>query len=176
FGNLFQIRSMGAVSILEFACMVEAALERAASGGAETEPSIAQDVLLEIVAEPWADQVGPADPRFSDLLPALPQATMLEMLDALTSGPDRDAAALSQLSKAVPELRKRVEQITALPIEGQLAEFLHALSRFDGERLRALVDRFGWGGKPSITLEEAGERLNITRRRMRQLEGKGAKP
>src|SRR5262245_31391944 len=63
FGNLFQIRSMGAVSILEFACMVEAALERAASGEAETEPSIAQDALLEIVAEPWADQVGPADPR-----------------------------------------------------------------------------------------------------------------
>jgi hypothetical protein len=172
FGSLFQIRSMGAVSILEFACMVEAALERAASGGAETEPSIAQDVLLEIVAEPWADQVGPADPRFSDLLPALPQATMLEMLDALTSGPDSDSAALSQLAEAVPELRKRLEQIRALPLEGQLEDFLRALSHFDGERLGALIDRFGWGGKPSITLEEAGERLNITRERMRQLQEK----
>ena len=172
FGNLFQIRSMGAVSILEFACMVEAALERAASGGAETEPSIAQDALLEIVAEPWAEQVGPADPRFSDLLPALPQATMLEMLDALTSGPDGDAIALCQLSQALPDLRNRLEQIAALPLEGQLSGFLHALSGFEGERLLALVDRFGWSGKPPVTLEEAGERLNITRERIRQLQEK----
>jgi hypothetical protein len=172
FGDLFKIRSMGLVSVLEFACMVEAALDRSASGGAETTPTPTDDELLEIISEPWADQVGAADPRFSDLLPPVPQATVLEMIDALTSGPDNDAMALSQLSQTVPELRKRLEQITALPLEGQLGEFLRALSRFEGERLWALVDRFGWGGKPPITLEEAGERLNITRERVRQLQEK----
>jgi hypothetical protein len=171
FADLFEIRSMGVVSILELACTVEAALERSTAGVNEV-PGLTEHELSEIVAEDWADQVGPADPRFSDLLPALPQATILEMLDALTSAPDNDAAALSQLSKAVPELRKRLEQIAALPLEDQLGEFLHALSRFDGARLSALVDRLGWGGKPCITLEEAGERLGVTRERMRQLQEK----
>ena len=97
---------------------------------------------------------------------------MLEMVDALTSGPDNDAAVLSQLSKVVPELRKRLEQITALPLERQLGEFLSALSRCEGQRLSALADRLGWAGKPPITLEEAGQRLNITRERMRQLQEK----
>jgi hypothetical protein len=169
-GNLLGERER--VSILEFACMVEAALERLASGVPETEPILAQDKLLEIVGEPWADQVGPTDPRFSDLLSPVPQATVLEMIDVWTSGPDSDATALSQLSRTGPELRKRLEQITALPLESQLGEFLRALSRFEGERLRTLIDRFGWAGKPPITLEEAGERLDITRERVRQLQEK----
>src|SRR5262249_18334030 len=171
FADLFGVWSMGVVSILEFACRVEAALERSPARMTAA-PTFPEHELLQIVAEPWVDHVGHADPRFSDLFPALPQATMLEMLAVLTSGPNSDAAALSQLSDAVPELRKRLEQIMALPLEGQLAGFLHALSRFDGERLRALVDRFGLGGKPSIPLEEAGERLNITRERVRQLQEK----
>jgi hypothetical protein len=172
FRNLFEIRSMGAVSILEFACMIEAVLERSASDGPETAPAPSQGELLKIVGETWADQVGPADPRFSDLLSPMPQATVLEMIDVLTSGPDSNATALSQLSQMVPELRRRLEQITALPLESQLGEFMRALSRFEGERLRALIDRFGWGGKPPITLEEAGERLHITRERVRQLQEK----
>jgi len=172
FGDLFKIWSMGLVSILEFACTVEAALEQAVTGGPDAAPSPTDDELVEIIAEPWADQVGATDPRFSDLLPSAPQATVLEMIDALTSGPETDAKALSQLSQAVRELRKRLEEITTLPLEGQLGEFFRALSGFDGERLSALIDRFGWGGKPPITLEEAGERLNITRERVRQLQEK----
>ena len=167
FGDLFKIRSMGVVSILEFACMVEAALEKSTSS--ET-PSSSDDELLNIIGQPWTDQVGPADPRFSDLLPPLPQATLLEMIDALTSGPDNNSTTLSQLSKGVPEVRKRLEEIAVLPLERQLEEFLSALSRFEGERLSALVDRLGWGGKPALTLEEAGSRLGITRERMRQLQ------
>jgi hypothetical protein len=172
FGDLFKIWSMGLVSILEFACTVEAALEQSVTGEPDAAPRPTDDELVEIIAEPWADQVGATDPRFSDLLPPAPQATVLEMIDALTSGPESDAKALSQLSQAVPELRKRLEEITTLPLEGQLGEFFRALSGFDGERLSALIDRFGWGGKPAITLEEAGERLNITRERVRQLQEK----
>jgi hypothetical protein len=160
---------MGVVSILEFACIVEAALEKSTTSGP---PPGSTDELLRIIDQPWADQVGPADPRFSDLLPSLPQATLLEMIDALTSGPDSDATTLSLLSNAVPEVRKRLEQIAALPLERQLGEFLGALSRFEGERLSALLDRFGWAGNPPLTLEEAGQRLNITRERMRQLQEK----
>ena len=68
------------------------------------------------------------------------------------------------------QLQKRVRAIKALPLERQLTDFLRALSRFDGERLAALLDRFGWSGSPPITLEDAGSRLGVTRERVRQLQ------
>ena len=170
FGELFAIRSMGVVCILELACIIEAALERSAPSVSTVEPLLADDELLEAIAAPWADQVGPADPRFSDLLPPLPQATIFEMMDAFTAGPTFDATIPAQISRALPALRRRLDQIAALPLEGQLSEFLRSLSRLEGERLQTMVDRFGWGGAPPITLEQAGERLNITRERVRQLQ------
>jgi Sigma-70, region 4 len=94
------------------------------------------------------------------------------MLEALTSSPETDAAALSLLAEAMSGLRKRLEAIAALPLEGQLRGLLRALSGFEGERLQALLDRLGWSGKRAITLEEAGKRLGITRERMRQLQEK----
>ena len=169
YGRLLDIRAMGAVSILEFACVAEAALARASTAPTEPHPSD-EGALLSIVSEPWVDKVGPADPRFSDLIPAVSYATVLELLDDLTSGPDADRQVLEQLTSAVPELRKRASQIKLLPLEQQLSDFLRALSRFEGERLSAMMDRFGWNGIPAITLEEAGSRLGITRERLRQLQ------
>jgi Sigma-70, region 4 len=169
FGRLFDIRSMGAVSILEFACLAEAALEQASSPAIEPSPST-DDALLSIVSEDWVDQVGPADPRFSDIIPPISHATVLELLDSLTSGPDADRQALENLTQAIPELRKRTSQIKVLPLELQLNDFLRALTRFDGKRLSALMDRFGWSGSEALTLEEAGSRLGVTRERMRQLQ------
>ena len=72
----------------------------------------------------------------------------------------------------MPELQKRLNKIDAQPLEAQLEEFLRAVCRFEGVRLKALLDRFGWGGKPPITLEEAGTRLGVTRERVRQLQEK----
>ena len=169
YGRLMDVRSMGAVSILEFACLAEAALEKASTPPRESGTSD-DDALLTIVSEPWADQVGPADPRFSDIIPPVSSATILELLDSLTSGPDTDSQVLEKLTHAVPELRKRTSQIKALPLEQQLSDFLRALSRFDGERLSAFMDRFGWHGTEAITLEETGSRLGITRERVRQLQ------
>ncbi len=162
---------MGVVSILEFACVVEAALDHSASA-AEAPKALGDNDILEIVAEPWVDQVGPADPRFSDLLPPIPVATVFEMLDLLTGSPEINTAAVKQLAEAIPELRRRLGEIEATLLEDQLSSLLQVLSRFDGERLRALIDRFGWGGKRPITLEEAGGRLGVTRERLRQLQEK----
>lgn len=171
FARLFEIRSMGVVSILEFACMVEAAVGRA-SGSQPRPHAFSESELLDIISEPWVDQVGAADPRFADLIPPVPHATVFEILDNLTSGPEDDAHVLEALAEGMPELHRRLRQIQALPLERQLQDFLRALSRFEGERLRALIDRFGWGGALPITLEEAGARLNITRERLRQLQEK----
>ncbi len=173
FGKLLEIRSMGVVSILEFACVAEAALDHASTAPNESSKPHEEE-LLALISEPWADQIGPADPRFSDLITAAPGATIFEILDSATSGPDEDKQVLNQLANAVPEIRERISIIRTLPLEKQLSDFLRVLSRYDGERLSALLDRFGWGGSPSITLEESGSRLGITRERLRQLQEKVA--
>lgn len=169
FGHVLEIRSMGVVSILEFACMTEAALQRAALSKEPLDPLEAGEVL-ELISEPWVDQVGPADPRFADLFPSGSWATIFEMLDAATSGPDADIRVLEHLARSLPELRRRLTRIKSLPLERQLCEFLQALSRYEGERLSALIDRLGWGGRPAATLEEAGTRIKVTRERLRQLQ------
>jgi hypothetical protein len=169
--RLFDVRAMGVVSILEFACLVEAAVSRASKVQVET-TVFSENELLEIISEPWIDQVGAADPRFGDLIPPAPHATVLELLDNLTSGPREDGGLLEQLAQAMPEIQDRLKKIAALPLEQQLEDFLRSLSRFEGERLSALSDRLGWGGSPPITLEEAGKKLGITRERLRQLQEK----
>ena len=170
FARLFEIRSMGVVSILEFACLVEAIVERASTSSEHQ--AFNQDELLGIIAEPWVDKVGAEDPRFGDIIPPSPHATVFEILDSLTSGPTNESHALDQLAEAMPELKDRLERIESLSLEEQLEDFLQAVSRFEGDRLRALRDRLGWAGVPAITLEEAGSRLGITRERLRQLQDK----
>jgi hypothetical protein len=169
--RLFDVRSMGVVSILEFVCLLETTVARA-SGLNQQPHAFSENELLEIISESWIGQVGPADPRFADLIPPGPHVTIFEMLDNLTSGPGDDTHALELLAEGMPELQRRLKQIEGLPLEAQLEDFLRALSRFEGERLRALIDRFGWSGSPAITLEEAGTRLGITRERLRQLQEK----
>jgi Sigma-70, region 4 len=167
YGRLLDIRSMGIVSILEFACLTEAAVRRA---NPAKEAPIDVSEALQVISEEWVDQVGPTDPRFADLLPMVSRATLFEILDSLTSGPDADEKALEATARAIPALRQRLREIKALPLEKQLADFLRRLSRYDGERMMALTDRLGWHGTPPITLEEAGKRLGITRERFRQLQ------
>jgi hypothetical protein len=179
FGKLFEIRSMGVVSILEFACTAETALSK--TRDSVTEPPVSEDELLALVSEPWADQIGPTDPRFSDLIFRLEagdrsrsvwDSTIIDILDSVTSGPDLDKELLLQLTRSAPEFRDRTSKIRALSLEKQLSEFFQALSHFKGERLSAMLDRFGWAGAPPITLEEAGTRLGITRERVRQIQEK----
>jgi hypothetical protein len=164
FRHLFEVRSMGIVSILEFACLTEAALRKAM----ETPQVVDEDQLLEVVSEHWADQVGPDDPRFADLIPPFTPATLLEF--ALANEPEGDAKGVAALARAMPELRARLAIIKALPLERQLSDFARALSGYEGDRLVTMLDRLGWSGSPPITLEEAGSRLGVTRERVRQLQ------
>ena len=89
---------MGVVSIIEFACVAEAALQRASklpdqSGGPRG------DEICNLISEPWTDQVGPADPRFSDLIPPFSYATISEMLERVTSDPGEDISILDEIAE-----------------------------------------------------------------------------
>ena len=89
FGRLFEVQAMGVVSILEFACFVEAASHRLSEAGPPN--AFSEDELLAVVSEPWVDQVGAADPRFADVIPPIPRVTIYEILDGLTSGLREDS-------------------------------------------------------------------------------------
>jgi hypothetical protein len=167
FARLFEVRAMGVGCILELACVVEAAIERASKA---QEASFDVSQVMELVSEPWVDQIGSADPRFADLIPPLRYGTVFELLDALTSAPELDEQSLATLAQSLPELRKRLRLIKALPLEQQLGDFIRRVTRFEGERLSALIDRLGWAGSPPITLEQAGQRLGVTRERFRQIQ------
>ena len=156
FGTLLDVRSLGVVSMLEIACAAEAAITRTSAVPLSDWPL---DELLEAGLEAWASQVGPSDPRFEGLIPGNSYSSLFDAVDTLTSSPDQDVRALRELRAALPRIRERAQEVTAAPLDRQLSDFMTALSRYKGERLDALLNRFGWAGSPPITLEEAGRRL-----------------
>lgn len=171
FHHLFETPSMGTVSILEFVCLSEAAFDQKdETNEAGAEEPLNKEELAKLVFEPWADQIGSADPRFSDLLPADTHDTLYQAIVSFVGRPDEDRKSLRRLAASIPQVRDRLAKIDSLPLEQQLMGFLQAVSRLEGTRLVALGDRLGLRGTPPITLEETGSRLGVTRERVRQLQ------
>jgi len=170
FADLFAVRSMGVVSILEFICVVESAVDRASAPEHASGMVASTEELAALAKESWADQVGAGDPRFSDLIPPAPQATVLEMLEAAATDPDYDQGIIEALAQIMGEVRARLSAIEAMTLESALMEFARLVSRLEGERFDALLKRLGWHGEPPVTLEEAGDILGVTRERIRQLQ------
>jgi Sigma-70, region 4 len=187
YGQLFAIPNMGTLSILEFICVSEAAIgqvdysqEAVVAQSANTNEGAPhrhneieqfdKDGLAKVLFESWSDQVGSTDPRFSDLISSRFDGTIYQSIVNIMGGPDEDYRLLRPLFVSLPQIRTRISTIRAKPLEGQLADFLQAVSQADGSRLTALADRLGWNGTLPITLEEAGLRLGVTRERIRQLQ------
>lgn len=170
YDDLFNISAMGVFSILNFACTLETAMgfhddiEQSAT-------QIPEDVLPAI-NEYWAEQVSEQDPRFAHFFP-VGEGTILDRLDLFTSTP-LFAVQIDkpQLFASIQEARNLVHKLEKLPLESLLRQYLSSLSGATGSRLDTLLARFGWGGIPPITLEQAGLKLGVTRERVRQLESK----
>lgn len=165
FGDLFSIRAMGAKSVLDFACVSEAALEWI--GGVEEK---AEELGAELMDEPWIDLISEEDPRFKGLLPP-GSGTLLQRLDEATSA-DATPAALATLANAAEGIRAKVREIEKLSLDEALRDYLQSLSGWDDARLEALAARLGWDGQPPRTLEESGQMIGVTRERIRQLQTK----
>ena len=173
FGDLFSIKAMGAVSVLDFACVVEAALAPTKQDLKRTVPD-SEDLasaLFKAIDAPWATQVSNQDPRFSDLLPP-GNLTVFERLEQLTAEPEDPPLAEAQLAKAMTPLRERLSMLSSLSLEAALANFVEQVARVRGAQLRALLRRLGCDGESPATLEEAGSALHVTRERMRQIQMK----
>jgi hypothetical protein len=179
--DLFGIQAMGALSILDFACTLEAAVDlyagrfgdaqmKTAPGGQD---ETAGEPLLRALNQPWIDKISEADPRFAPLLPP-GRGTLFERLEGLTSMPTDTPAQLQEraLADAIPAIERRVEQINNETLGQSLNGYLQALTGFDGKKLEAFSSRFGLTGRPPVTLQAAASMIGVTRERIRQIETK----
>lgn len=179
FEGLFAIQNMGARSILDFACTLEATIDHynqiigtAGDLTARRESGLSQ-ILLDALNEPWADRVSEQDPRFSRLLPA-GKGTVTERIDRLTTSPEATEADFVALAEAIAAVRDRINAMEDTPLETALREYLSAVSGLTKEKhLDALLSRLHWDGSAEgKTLEEAGAVAGVTRERIRQLQSR----
>jgi hypothetical protein len=171
FGELLSIPALGAVSVLDFSCVAEAAFAPSHQLARDEGTAVSGDpatLLLEAIDAPWSSQVSSQDPRFSDLL-TTGHLTVFERLEQLTTEPEDPPIAEMQLASSLSAVRERRSKISSLSLEAALADFVEKLTGYKGLRLRALLRRLGCDGGEPATLEEAAAVLDITRERMRQI-------
>lgn len=177
FAQLFDVPGMGALSVLDFACTLEAVLDslnsQHAIDGVDERAAKISAVLTDVLGEPWCDFVSERDPRFADLMPS-GKGTLTERIDDLTSNPEATIAGLEALANAVVSIRYRIRELERQPLEDCLRDYVAALANVHDGRLRALVARFHLDGSSmSRTQEEAGVLAGgISRQRIQQLESK----
>ncbi len=206
YGDLFRIKGMGALSILDFSCAAENAIGALNSQVSSSEVSAsialpdcdsetapdqfdetarevteehdgrldsAREYLFSLLGETWVHQISERDPRFARLLPP-GEGTIAERIEALlTAPPTAFFADEIALESAIPKVRLEYDRIDALQLDVALREYMSALMRrATGPRLDALIARFGWAGRPPLTLEEAAKKIGVTRERIRQIQNR----
>jgi hypothetical protein len=124
----------------------------------------------ELCSLPWAEIVTSDDPRLGGLI---------QRLDGVP-GSAREAVQRASASSYEPaQARRMVAAIKTLIVEGtrlrrlridqELLEIVKAVVEHEGART-LIVARLGLGGRPPITLDEAGRDADVTRERVRQRE------
>lgn len=199
FDDLLQIEGMGAKSILDFSSTLEAAMEcydkLVSSYAMSTKTNDEQShdrgdqskaanvqlsqtdtvdhlrILEETAAADWAEQVSDQDPRFKHLLPP-GQGTVLDRIENLISEPAiaGNVASVAALVASTKKIEEYITHAKRHSLEYSLVEFLRLLSRTEKNRLDVLAARFGWNGEEPQTLEVCGQRLGVTRERVRQIQ------
>ena len=176
FGKLLDVPNLGIRSVLDFAVMLEIFLEQSSRHGDDTavEETLVPEaekraVLTRIADSSWADLISHQDRRFSDLL-STTTGTVAEHIEEVL---DRaDPMAIDLLWTRAAELESRITHIQSLSLEQVLFELFTVTAKTKRDRLPALIRRFGWDGKPPETLEQVGQRLGVTRERIRQIQAK----
>jgi hypothetical protein len=197
FNDLFEMKGMGAKSMLDFSSTLEAAMDcydrlvstylasaiddkeqRDHVGDQEVDAPIMEKNRIEdihtlerVAATDWAEQVSEQDPRFKHLLPS-GQGTLLDRIENLISEPAivGNVGSLPALVGSIKKIEEYISHATRYSLEYSLLEFLRLLSRTEKDRLEVLATRFGWNGEEPQTLEVCGQRLGVTRERIRQIQ------
>ena len=128
-----------------------------------------ENILIDAAIQPWADLVSGRDRRFSELLG--PSSVVL--FERIENALDRDnPTETDTLSYAIGPLKERIEQIESLSLEDALLDLFTLSAGTARGRNPDLIRRFGWNGKPPETLQKVGERVGVTRERIRQIQSR----
>ncbi len=178
FEDLLKIERMGVLSVLDYCSTLEGAMDYYeqltldyAKSLIEGEPTDFLPVLEEVSGKKWPAQVSKQDPRFASLLPP-GVGTLQDRIEGLLSEPEGidSVADVPLLVTSILKIEKAVESLQEQALEDCLFDFLKLISKTEGDRLDALMERFGWKGHKAATLEECGQKLGITRERIRQIQ------
>ncbi|MCG3776140.1 MAG: RNA polymerase sigma factor RpoS [Nitrospira sp.] len=168
FGDLFSLRAMGTMSVLDFACVAEGAFFSSRTAGPDTLTDHGQ-TLLEAIEQEWAAQISSQDPRFAELLP-VSNRTIFENVEHFTAEPEDPPIDEMQLARSLPLVETRLKLLSVSSLDAALSDFVGKVSGASGDRLKALVRRLGCDGQAPATLEDSATLLSVTRERMRQIQ------
>lgn len=201
FQNLFGIKNLGVKSVLEYACVAEAAIaeyrrsepQRLLDAEREQEAKRGRDVriatlrrkasaLLDAVrAEPWAKRISIRDPRFVKLS-AEPGYSLVARLQRIvdllpiSSDPDRLAEDLALAENEFLRLQELWSELASLSLDETIEQVLDLIVRTARDldtRKHVIKETLQWhGADRRLMLEEAGAQLGLTRERIRQIEAK----
>jgi hypothetical protein len=179
FGELFRMEGAGSLVALDFSATLEGAIDQynqllSDYGVAKQTAEELALILEEEMSRDWSKQISEEDPRFAMLLPPNDSGTVFDRIERVLSYPEAvdQVSKIPPLANAIDAIKERTRLLAKLHLEDSLCEFLESVSESKGDRLQAFIARFGWGGRPMATLEEAGQRIGVTRERIRQIQKK----
>lgn len=191
-GELLLLPNLGTRSLIEIVTLVEAAIDLYAKlttlieGPAQAPAAEVREAntasmygtdwhrsLAAILDESWVHQISAEDKRFAQILPP-GEGSLEERIEQLLSDPNSLASAtdLPALLSGTEKIKEIIRASTSLPLEKCLEQLLVAYLGNRTGAIKALTLRFGWDGNDPRTLQEAGDEINVTRERVRQIEEK----
>lgn len=197
--DLLAIRGLGSKSFLEFATVLEGAVDaeprHALGNRSEQGPEFvskhgevpvlpagaAQSILERIREIDGMTDAAISDPLMVSILPPVGSWPIevdrrselvldeLSLLASAVTSRDEDEDVADLLN----EFRQAIEEFRGLKLDEALVLFLEL--SVPGEHRAALAARLGWDGQGGTTLQQAGDLSGISRERVRQLQRKAEK-
>lgn len=165
-GALIELRGFGRGCVLDLLDSVCRLRESASWHVSADEPNLPEvsDILEVICSTPGISQIGQSDPRLGNILRETDASVTLigELIEH--GNKSRMAVHLS----AVRELRDAVERCQSLSVEAELVDII--VSKNATPRNKELLgEHYGFFGNKPSTLQEIGEKHQISRERARQI-------
>lgn len=161
YGDLLRLPNIGVKSTLDFAVIIEAISSAHPSPLAEA----AVDELRYAANEDWTARLNAEDPRLRDVTPVY-RGYLGNLLDDALNNPE--GAMARALSGSMPAIRERAAALADDPLDIALENVLRAVATSD-RQVEMVKARIGWNAAGPLTLQEVGDRFDLTRERVRQV-------
>ncbi|MFN0058123.1 MAG: DNA-directed RNA polymerase subunit alpha C-terminal domain-containing protein [Planctomycetota bacterium] len=169
-GDLIGLRGIGGKSLVDFLTALEHCQPRLVEES-HLEPDghlEAQATAQRLLTRTVGFHIGREDPRLGQLLRTIDAtaASLAELLANITARKYNDVR-LRSLAPGLREFEREVERCFGLELVAELVEVsTFGMRARDGD---IVTDYYGWDGRGPRTLREIGDRLGLTRERVRQI-------